>query len=110
MGRRINGDDPARSLLLLKAVKTVPHKGDKRYQRRNEDGTFGEADNVSRSLSQDARQHAGYLRTIEQVDDQWRRKRTDLCAERLQTIFGAVDQDHLGASGGKGARAFEADA
>lgn len=30
-----------------------PHKGDKRYQRRNEDGTFGESDDVSRSLSQD---------------------------------------------------------
>lgn len=30
-----------------------PHKGDKRYQRRNEDGTFGESDDQSRSLSQD---------------------------------------------------------
>jgi hypothetical protein len=35
-----------------------PHKGDKRYQRRNEDGTFGEADDQGRSLSQDVRQHA----------------------------------------------------
>ena len=33
-----------------------PHKGDKRFQRRNEDGTFGESDDVSRSLSQDVRQ------------------------------------------------------
>ncbi|PWG02610.1 hypothetical protein [Sphingosinicella humi] len=35
-----------------------PHKGDKRYQRRNEDGTFGESDDVSESLSQDVKQHA----------------------------------------------------
>ena len=35
-----------------------PHKGDKRYQRRKEDGTFGESDDQSRSLSADARQHA----------------------------------------------------
>ncbi len=35
-----------------------PHKGDKRYQRRNADGTFGEADDVGRSLSQDVRRHA----------------------------------------------------
>jgi hypothetical protein len=35
-----------------------PHKGDKRYQRRNEDGTFGESDDVSKSLSQDVRTHA----------------------------------------------------
>jgi hypothetical protein len=35
-----------------------PHPGDKRYQRRNEDGTFGEADDVSRSLSQDVRRHS----------------------------------------------------
>jgi hypothetical protein len=35
-----------------------PHDGDKRYQRRNEDGTFGESDDQSKSLSQDVRQHA----------------------------------------------------
>ena len=35
-----------------------PHKGDKRYQRRNDDGTFGESDDVSRSLSADVKQHA----------------------------------------------------
>ena len=35
-----------------------PHKGDKRFQRRNEDGTFGDSDDVSRSLSADARQDA----------------------------------------------------
>lgn len=35
-----------------------PHSGDKRYQRRNEDGTFGESDDQSRSLSQDSRQHS----------------------------------------------------
>jgi hypothetical protein len=35
-----------------------PNKGDKRYQRRNEDGTFGESDDQSASLSGDVRQHA----------------------------------------------------
>lgn len=31
-GRRVNLDDPARSLLLLKATAMVPHKGDKRVE------------------------------------------------------------------------------
>jgi len=35
-----------------------PHDGDKRYQRRNEDGTFGESDDQSKSLRQDVRQDA----------------------------------------------------
>jgi hypothetical protein len=35
-----------------------PHKGDKRYQRRKEDGTFSDSDDVSKSLSQDVKQHA----------------------------------------------------
>lgn len=30
-GRRVTLEDPARSLLILKAVKMVPHKGDKRF-------------------------------------------------------------------------------
>lgn len=36
MGRRINEHEPARSLLLLKAVKAVPHKGDKRFEMDSE--------------------------------------------------------------------------
>jgi hypothetical protein len=35
-----------------------PHKGDKRYARRDEDGRFREMDDVSRSLSQDHRRQA----------------------------------------------------
>lgn len=35
-----------------------PHKGDKRFQRRNADGTFGDSDDVSRSLSQDQKREA----------------------------------------------------
>jgi hypothetical protein len=31
MGRRVTLEDPGRSLLLLKGTKTVPHKGDKRF-------------------------------------------------------------------------------
>jgi hypothetical protein len=35
-----------------------PHKGDKRYVRRDEAGRFKEVDGVSRSLSQDVRRDA----------------------------------------------------
>ena len=35
-----------------------PHKGDKRYQRRNADGSFSDSDDQSKSLSQDAQQHS----------------------------------------------------
>jgi hypothetical protein len=35
-----------------------PNPGDKRYVRRDEEGRFKESDDVSRSLSQDVRQHA----------------------------------------------------
>lgn len=45
-----------------------PHKGDKRFQRRNADGTFGESDDVSRSLSQDQRRHANTKKPRNQGD------------------------------------------
>jgi hypothetical protein len=35
-----------------------PHKGDKRYVRRDEQGQFSESDDVGRSLAADRRQHA----------------------------------------------------
>jgi hypothetical protein len=35
-----------------------PHKGDKRYVRRNAKGRFKESDDVGRSLSQDRRRKA----------------------------------------------------
>jgi hypothetical protein len=35
-----------------------PHKGDKRYVRRDERGRFKEVVDVGRSLAQDRRQHA----------------------------------------------------
>ena len=35
-----------------------PHPGDKRYQRRNEDGTFGESDDQTKSLRQDVQRYA----------------------------------------------------
>ena len=35
-----------------------PHPGDKRYVRRNSDGTFKESDDLHRSLSQDDRRTA----------------------------------------------------
>ncbi|MXO74235.1 hypothetical protein GRI40_03230 [Altererythrobacter aerius] len=43
-----------------------PHE--KRYQRRNDDGTFGESDDQSKSLSQDARQHASTKKPRNQGD------------------------------------------
>lgn len=36
----------------------IETKGDKRYQRRNDDGTFGESDDQSKSLSKDVQQRA----------------------------------------------------
>ena len=45
-----------------------PHAGDKRYQRRDEDGTFGESDDVSKSLRQDVKQHAGHKKPRNQGD------------------------------------------
>ena len=35
-----------------------PHKGDKRYVRRNDDGRFSESDDVGKSLAQDVRKPA----------------------------------------------------
>ena len=35
-----------------------PHKGDKRYVRRDAKGQFKEVDDVGRSLAADRRQHA----------------------------------------------------
>jgi hypothetical protein len=35
-----------------------PHKGDKRFQRRDEEGRFSDSDDASKSLSQDVREHA----------------------------------------------------
>ena len=35
-----------------------PHKGDKRFVRRNDDGRFSESDDVGKSLAQDVKKHA----------------------------------------------------
>lgn len=35
-----------------------PHKGDKRYVRRDDQGRFSESDDVGRSLAADRRQHS----------------------------------------------------
>ena len=35
-----------------------PHKGDKRFVRRNDDGRFSETDDVGKSLAQDVRKPA----------------------------------------------------
>lgn len=36
----------------------VPHKGDRRYVRRDAQGRFSEVDDAGRSLAQDRKQHA----------------------------------------------------
>jgi len=36
-----------------------PHKGDKRYQRRDKQGQFSDSDDQSRSLGHDVKQHSG---------------------------------------------------
>ena len=41
-----------------KAERELIQPHEKRYQRRNDDGTFGESDDQSKSLSQDVRQSA----------------------------------------------------
>ena len=43
---------------MSKRELVEPHEGDKRFQRRDADGRFGESDDVSRSLGQDVRRHA----------------------------------------------------
>ena len=45
-----------------------PHKGDKRYVRRDDDGKFKESDDVGRSLGQDVRQHADTKKPRNQGD------------------------------------------
>lgn len=39
-----------------------PHEGDKRFQRRNQDCTFGESDEVGASLRQDRKQKATHAK------------------------------------------------
>ena len=41
-----------------KAERELIQPHEKRFQRRNDDGTFGKSDDQSKSLSQDVRRHA----------------------------------------------------
>lgn len=45
-----------------------PHKGDKRYQRRNEDGSFADSDDQGASLRQDVKQHSDTKKPRNQGD------------------------------------------
>ena len=45
-----------------------PHKGDKRYQRRNQDGTFSDSDDQGKSLSGDVKQHAEHKKPRNEGD------------------------------------------
>jgi hypothetical protein len=42
----------------MKRELIEPHKGDKRFVRRNAAGQFAESDDVGRSLAADRRKHA----------------------------------------------------
>jgi hypothetical protein len=48
--------------------KIEPHEGDVRYQRRNEDGEFGESDDQADSLRQDIQQHARHKKPRNEGD------------------------------------------
>ena len=48
--------------------ETIDTGNDKRYVRRDEDGKFKESDDVSRSLSQDAKQKADNKKPKNQGD------------------------------------------
>lgn len=54
-----------------------PHKGDKRYVRRNESGQFKEEVDVGKSLAADRRQHSEHPAKPGQGDrgDRWPDKR-----------------------------------
>ena len=45
-----------------------PNEGDKRYVRRNDDGTFGDSVDQSRSLSRDAQRHSSTKKPRNQGD------------------------------------------
>lgn len=48
--------------------KIEPHEGDVRYQRRNEDGSFGESDDQTKSLRQDVKKDAEHEKPRNQGD------------------------------------------
>ena len=62
-----------------------PHKGDKRYVRRDEDGRFKESDDVGRSLAADRRRKAKTVAAKGQGDrgDRKRGYRTFSCPDRV---------------------------
>ena len=43
---------------MAEREKIEPHEGDVRYQRRKEDGEFGESDDQTKSLRQDVQRDA----------------------------------------------------
>ena len=49
--------------------KIEPHEGDVRYQRRNEDGEFGESDDQADSLRQDIQQNAKHKKPRNEGDN-----------------------------------------
>jgi hypothetical protein len=52
------GANPRRRTMAGKRELIEPHKGDKRYVRRDGSGRFSESDDVGKSLAQDVKKHA----------------------------------------------------
>lgn len=59
---------PSKESSVSQRELVEPHKGDKRYQRRKEDGTFGESDDQSRSLGRDVQQHSSHKKPRNEGD------------------------------------------
>jgi hypothetical protein len=57
-----------RSFHMSERELVKPHPGDKRYQRRDEDGKFSDSDDQSKSLSQDVQRHSNTEKPRNQGD------------------------------------------
>lgn len=59
---------PGERSILMAERELISPNGDKRYVRRDDEGRFGESDDVGRSLAADRRQHAATSKPRNQGD------------------------------------------
>jgi hypothetical protein len=57
-----------RRLVMSQRELVEPHPGDNRFQRRKQDGTFGESDDAGRSIAQDVKQHSSHKKPRNEGD------------------------------------------